>query len=75
MQVSINKGEALGASVSLKVDKSPGEDGVYPRLVWEARAEIAVALDEIVKPLPARNVTGEQQMWIPFQEGQQGKAG
>ena len=29
---------------SMKIDKSPGPDGIYPRILWEAREEIAEPL-------------------------------
>ena len=41
------KKEGLGILKSIKVDKSPGPDGIYPRILREARAEIAGALTEI----------------------------
>ena len=28
----------------MKIDKSPGPDGIYPRILWEAREEIAEPL-------------------------------
>ena len=41
------KKEVLGILKSIKVDKSPGPDGIYPRILRKARAEIAGALTEI----------------------------
>ena len=32
---------------NIKVDKSPGPDGIYPRILKEAREEIVGALREI----------------------------
>ena len=29
---------------SVKIDKSPGPDEIYPRILWEAREEIAEPL-------------------------------
>eukprot|EP00061_Rhincodon_typus_P001457 g14842.t1 len=40
----IKKEVVLRALKGIKVDKSPGPDGIYPRLVREAREEIAGAL-------------------------------
>eukprot|EP00061_Rhincodon_typus_P002191 g16843.t1 len=37
----------LGVLKNIKVDKSPGPDGIYPRLLREAREEIAGALTKI----------------------------
>eukprot|EP00061_Rhincodon_typus_P003219 g19566.t1 len=45
--VSILKEEVLGILNCIKVDKSPGPDGIYPRLLREAREEIAGALADI----------------------------
>eukprot|EP00061_Rhincodon_typus_P000631 g12266.t1 len=46
-QVSIRRGEVLGILKGIKVDQSPGPDGIYPRLLREVREEIAGALTEI----------------------------
>eukprot|EP00061_Rhincodon_typus_P005511 g25104.t1 len=45
--VSILKEEFLGIPNCIKVDKSPGPDGIYPRLLHEAKEEIAGALADI----------------------------
>ena len=37
----------MGILKSIKVDKSPGPDRIYPRILREARVEIAGALTEI----------------------------
>ena len=37
----------MGVLKSIKVDKSPGPNGIYPRLLREARVEIAGVLTEI----------------------------
>eukprot|EP00061_Rhincodon_typus_P000605 g12196.t1 len=47
-QVSIRKGEVLGILKGIRVDKSPGPDGISPRLLREAREEIAGALTDII---------------------------
>ncbi|PLS49478.1 hypothetical protein CYV29_15670, partial [Carnobacterium maltaromaticum] len=46
-QVGIRREEVLGILKGIKVDKSPGPDGIYPRLLREAREEIAGALTDI----------------------------
>eukprot|EP00061_Rhincodon_typus_P015144 g42662.t1 len=43
----IKKEVTLGLLKSIKVDKSPGPNGIYPRLIREAREEIAGALTKI----------------------------
>ncbi|GCB73634.1 hypothetical protein scyTo_0002714 [Scyliorhinus torazame] len=45
--IEIQKGEVLGVLKNIKVDRSPGPDGIYPRILKEAREEIAEALTEI----------------------------
>ena len=45
--VEIKKEEVLGFLRNIKVDKSPGSVGIYPRILREAREEIAGALREI----------------------------
>eukprot|EP00061_Rhincodon_typus_P014586 g41692.t1 len=55
-QFEITKEVVLGLLKSIKVDKSPGPDGIYPRLLTEAREEIAGALTKIFVSLLA---TGE----------------
>eukprot|EP00061_Rhincodon_typus_P013885 g40535.t1 len=41
------KEEVLGVLKYIKVDKFPGPDGIYPKLLWEAREELAGALTDI----------------------------
>lgn len=43
-QINRGSNEGLEALVRLKMDKSPGSDELYPRLLWEARQEIAGAV-------------------------------
>ena len=45
--VHITEEEVLEVLKCIKVDKSPGPDEVYPRMLWEAREEIAGPLAEI----------------------------
>jgi len=45
--VEIKKEEVLGILKNMKVDKSPGPDVIYPRILREAREEIAGTLREI----------------------------
>eukprot|EP00061_Rhincodon_typus_P018579 g47801.t1 len=45
--VNIKKEEVLGILKIIKVDKSPRPDGIYPRILGEAREEIAGSLTEI----------------------------
>eukprot|EP00061_Rhincodon_typus_P003667 g20667.t1 len=45
--VNVLKEEFLGILNCIKVDKSPGPDGMYPRLLREAREEIVGALTDI----------------------------
>eukprot|EP00061_Rhincodon_typus_P008600 g31345.t1 len=45
--VDIKKEEVLGVLKNIKVDKSLGPDGIYPRMLKEAREEIAGVLTEI----------------------------
>ena len=45
--VNISKEELSSILNCVKVDKSPGPGGIYPRLLWEAREEIAGALTDI----------------------------
>eukprot|EP00061_Rhincodon_typus_P012655 g38532.t1 len=52
----IKKEVVLDLLKSIKMDNSPGPDGIYPRLWREARGEIAGALNKISASLPA---TGE----------------
>eukprot|EP00061_Rhincodon_typus_P007860 g29967.t1 len=52
----IKKVMVLDLLKSIKVDKSPGPEGIYPRLLSEAREEIAGALTKIFVSSPA---TGE----------------
>ena len=54
--VEIEKEEVLGFLRNIKVDKSPGPDGIYPRILKKAREEFAGALREIFVSLLA---TGE----------------
>ena len=58
--VEIKKEVVLGFLRNIKVDKSPGPDGIYPRILKEAREEIAGALREIFVSSLA---TGEVMMW------------
>eukprot|EP00061_Rhincodon_typus_P006990 g28209.t1 len=43
----IKKEVVLGLLKSIKLEKSPGPDGIYPRWLREARQEIADALTKI----------------------------
>eukprot|EP00061_Rhincodon_typus_P017388 g46064.t1 len=43
----IKKEVLLGLLKSIKVDKSPGPDDIYPMLLRKAREEIAVAVTKI----------------------------
>jgi len=52
-KIIIGSDELLEALVSLKVDKSPGPDELCPRLLWEAREEIAGALTQIFNSILA----------------------
>ena len=45
--VEIKKEEVLGFLRNIQVDKTPGPDAIYPRILREAREEIAGALREI----------------------------
>eukprot|EP00061_Rhincodon_typus_P001961 g16259.t1 len=45
--VEIKREEELGVLKNMKVDKSPGPDGIYPRIRREASEEIVGALKEI----------------------------
>eukprot|EP00061_Rhincodon_typus_P002100 g16622.t1 len=45
--INILKKEVFGILNCIKVDKTPGPDGVNPRLLQEAREEIAGALADI----------------------------
>eukprot|EP00061_Rhincodon_typus_P005241 g24514.t1 len=47
VNVNILKEEVLGILKCVKVDKSPRPDAIYPRLLREARKEIAEALADI----------------------------
>jgi len=42
--IAVHKEEVLAIVESVKIDKSPGPDGIYPRILWEARQEIAEPL-------------------------------
>eukprot|EP00061_Rhincodon_typus_P000351 g11415.t1 len=46
-QVGIMKGEVLGILKGIRVNKSPGLDVIYPRLLREVKEEIAGALTDI----------------------------
>ena len=46
-RVEIKKEEVLGFLRNIKIDKSPGPDGVYPRILREAREEIAGTLTDV----------------------------
>eukprot|EP00061_Rhincodon_typus_P008771 g31679.t1 len=43
-EVDVSKEDVLGILSKLKIDNSPGPDGIYPRILWEARDEIAEPL-------------------------------
>ncbi|XP_067869988.1 uncharacterized protein [Heterodontus francisci] len=45
--INITKEDVLEALKHIKVDKSPGPDQVYPRMLWEAKVETAGVLAEI----------------------------
>eukprot|EP00061_Rhincodon_typus_P008316 g30829.t1 len=55
-QVNINKEVVLGVLKSIKVNKYPGPDGIYSRILREAGEDIAVALYKIIV---SSLVTGE----------------
>ena len=44
LEVDVLREDVLAILKNLKVDKSPGLDGIYPRILWEARDEIAEPL-------------------------------
>eukprot|EP00061_Rhincodon_typus_P000522 g11956.t1 len=46
-QVGIRRGEVLGILKDIRVDRSPGPDGIYPRLLREVGEEIAGTLTDI----------------------------
>eukprot|EP00061_Rhincodon_typus_P016612 g44920.t1 len=46
-QVAIKKEEVLCIFKSIKVDKSQSPDGIYPRILREAREQIAGTLTDI----------------------------
>eukprot|EP00061_Rhincodon_typus_P000577 g12106.t1 len=46
-QVAIKKEEVLSVLKSIKVDKSPGPDGIYPRILRETIEQIAGASTDI----------------------------
>ena len=48
--VELKKEEVLGFLRNIKVDKSPGPDGIYTKIRREAKEEIAGALREILHP-------------------------
>ena len=58
--VEIRKEVVLGFLRNIKVDKSPGPDEIYPKILRDAREKIAGALREIFVFLLA---TGEVMMW------------
>ncbi|GCC34259.1 hypothetical protein chiPu_0012732 [Chiloscyllium punctatum] len=43
-EILVRKEDVLGILKNLRIDKSPGPDGIYPRIMWEAREEIAEQL-------------------------------
>ena len=43
-EVDVLREDVLAILKNLRVDKSPGPDGKYPRILWEARDEIAEPL-------------------------------
>ena len=43
-EVDVRREDVLAVLNKLKVDKSPGPDEIYPRILWEARDEIAEPL-------------------------------
>eukprot|EP00061_Rhincodon_typus_P007073 g28375.t1 len=45
--VNIKEKEVLGVLKNIKIDKAPGTDGIYPKVLWETRREIARVLTEI----------------------------
>eukprot|EP00061_Rhincodon_typus_P003751 g20883.t1 len=45
--VSITEEEVLDGLKHIKMDKTPGPDQVYPRVLWEAREMIAGPVAEI----------------------------
>ena len=57
--VEIKKKEVLGFLRNIKVDKSPGPDWIYPRILRGAREEIAGALREIFVSSLATGVVPE----------------
>eukprot|EP00061_Rhincodon_typus_P005124 g24250.t1 len=56
--IHITRDEEFAAMKCIKVDKSPGPDQVRPRMLWDAREEIAEALAEIfASSLPTGEVS------------------
>jgi len=45
--IIITKEVMLGKLIGLKVDKSPGPDGMHPRILKEMAGEIAVVINKI----------------------------
>ncbi|XP_072335049.1 multiple inositol polyphosphate phosphatase 1b isoform X1 [Scyliorhinus torazame] len=43
-EILVRTEDVLGILKSLRIDKSPGPDAIYPRILWEARDEIAESL-------------------------------
>ena len=42
--IEVRRQDVLAILDRVKIDKSPGPDGIYPRILWEAREEIAEPL-------------------------------
>jgi len=42
--IEVRREEVLAILIRVKIDKSPGPDGIYPKILWEAREEIAEPL-------------------------------
>eukprot|EP00061_Rhincodon_typus_P003128 g19359.t1 len=58
-QVAIKKEEVLYILKTIKVDKSPGPDGIYPRILREAKDQIAGELTDIYASSLATGVVPE----------------
>ena len=58
-EIEVHKEEVLALLESMKIDKSPGPDGIYPRILWEAREEIAEPLALIFRSSLASSIVPE----------------
>lgn len=78
-EFEIKKEKVLGLLNSIKLDKSPGPDGIYPSLLRERRGEIAAGFTKI---LASSMTTGnDPEDWravnaVPlFKKGSRGNSG